>query len=1695
MTPDPAPEARRSSAPRPPRAPGRARRAASAVAAALGLTLTFAGAAAVGVALHLDTPAARRVARDATNRLLGSLFQGRIVADEIDALGLGGVRIRSAVALDPRGNKVIRASGLEARADVLAMLRGALFGAGALHIEVPYIRVEQADVLVQDNGAGGVTLGDTFTPLPPRSPPSSKPEGPPRDVVVALSHVEIGRGWVHGQLAPPRALDADVSRLFGSVHIGPEGVAVDVDQTGLVDRAFLPARTAGTANYHLRAGDKVRMWSSFAGRLADVEITARAVLDEEHLEAQASVPRATPEQLRSLLPDHPLTEPISARVAVDGHLPQLDVVASATADPAGPAGGGLALTGRLDVAGPVRLDAEVQARDVDLRLFGVRLSPDTASGAAPTQAGTAPVPAGAAPTPAAPARPRAVPTLTHAVPALPRVAPARLRAEATKPALERGSEPAPVITADGRVHVELGDLLRLSVEARTEPTALLEQRVPAADVHLVLDRGELHARVHLHEPGAPIDAAVSLLPGGQGLHFAATADIPAIAAAPRLAGPVDGAGRVRVEGSLRKGALDARVEGAFAGLRVGQDVALASARVAGRVSGPIDALSIDASLSGKEALAGGHTVDEVTAQISGPLASPKLRATLTDGDDSLSASARLATTPLALRDLELQLKRDGAAVAGKITAITSSAGGLAVEGLDLSSAELGSLKGRLAVRGDDVTGRLRGDGIDVGRVARLLGLPIRVRGRAEVDVALDRDREAGRSGHVRLGLAGGEIAFLSGISAQLTATFERDQIKADGSVRIDAKSPQPNGNGGQPPNRAWNDALPRCAGTLASVRVSGAEGTLEGPLLRAKTWTTLVGKAEVAANDWDLGCLAQLMPIGHIVSEVRGKLTTSFGVSRAAGEPLPSLHDVLVRTHGLALAGPHRLGAERPAWESRFVDAQLKGSFSGATGKADAALTLYDGGLLADVSGAIELDLEALTGPPAALWSSLLRSPIAAHAAIPRRGMDQLTTLPSFVREALPPLAGEVRIDAYASGTIERPFLTARTLWWGLTYAPPGASSATDLLFPTDLDAWLTYDSEKATLDAHVTRGAAEIATVSAQVLAPLERLLADVPARALKGAPPPPAWTGSFRATLREVPLGEIPLLADSGIAGRVSGEIEMRGLNIAPSLRARLTVPGVTLGSDLAFERGVLALRIDPMREAGRGNLRVTELALEGQRGGKLRANAFASVRFRGGFIPVLDGERTDLAISAERFRLAALQPLVGGLLSKVDGTLDGNLRIELGGPSDADGNLRAQLEVRDGVVHIPELGQELRDVAARVTAEGGVVRIEGFRAAGTTGMAQGWALFRLAGLSLRDGAGALTIAEDQALPLTLEGVPLGTASGALSFIAEKKPGELALYATVPTLRVSLPATSSRDVQPLGDNPDISVSQPLGPAKQRRAADALRYSVAFDVRDAFVSGAGLRLRLQSAEDAPPRVVIGEDTRVSGGIVVTRGELEIYGKAFEIEGGRVRLREEEASNPHLNVTAHWDAPDGTRIHVAFNGNLRPITDRSLRFTSSPPSSQQDILARLLFGADFSEGAQAAGSQTPAGLAAGGVAASVGSEIASAQFNALLSGIAPLRGLTTRFGTTSEGALRTSLVYRLSDNLTAQATFQEGAQQSAATVSSGPTPGGTASERGTQTEVTIDWRFSEHWTLRGTVGVDARQATSGMLDLLWQYRY
>ena len=125
------------------------------------------------------------------------------------------------------------------------------------------------------------------------------------------------------------------------------------------------------------------------------------------------------------------------------------------------------------------------------------------------------------------------------------------------------------------------------------------------------------------------------------------------------------------------------------------------------------------------------------------------------------------------------------------------------------------------------------------------------------------------------------------------------------------------------------------------------------------------------------------------------------------------------------------------------------------------------------------------------------------------------------------------------------------------------------------------------------------------------------------------------------------------------------------------------------------------------------------------------------------------------------------------------------------------------------------------------------------------------------------------------------------------------------------------------------------------------------------------------------------------------------------------------------------------------------------------------------------------------GSTVGRTATSLGGELAAAQFNALLKGIAPLKGLSTRFGSTDAGGVKTSLVYEVGDTLSAVATYEGGAPSGS--------PGSSTTSGGTSTtapgaSVSIDWRFYKNWLIRASVGTSA-DIPKGEVDLLWQYRY
>ena len=1602
----------------------------------LGLGSVFVTAAVGSVLIHLDLAPTRRLLLTTVNDALGSVFEGKIIADEIEHAGLDGVDIRSAIVLDPRGAQVIRASGIHARADVLTVARRILSGSGPMWIDLPWVRVDDATVLVErEPGVAIPTVADAFILRGPATPFDPKA----RAVRVDLRKIEIGHVWAHGLIAAPRALDADVTRVDGSLHLGPEGLTLDVEQTGITDRALLPAVLTGSANYHLRLGPtppapsdgtkappaSMTMWTEFSGQLGTVEVQVRGGLTGDRLTATAEIPRATPEQVATVIPDLPIHEALSATVDLDGDIPTFSLRGSLSFEGERRSRGAADFEGRLDIQNGLRFEADVAAHAVDPAVF--------------------------APIDATP------------------------------------------IDVVGRLKLELDAALRVQVDASTTAFALAAEPVPAADVHLVFDRGTLSGNASLHEEGAPIDAVFALSPKGA-LTFEATSDVASLRAVPRLQAPIDGSARVRVSGALQAGVIDAKVNALYSGLRAPGGTSVGYGGLDGHLNGSTarpGAIDLDATLWGRKLQSSGYSFDRINARAKGPALRPLITATLLanppragegNGDedadedptaDAIHASGEVDVAGRSVSRVKLRLRRDGTEVTGTVARIGAGAGGVRLEGVNIQGEGAGKIAGGLTVRGGEIVGKIHGEGVDLERVGKLAGVAQRVRGLADFDVDLQPTAH-GRKGHVSVQLEDGEVALLTGVSALLTATFEDDKVTTDGLVRLIAHA-SPKGGESEP-----------CSGTIAQVRVTGGEGDLPGHLLDPSSWARLHGKARVAADDWDLRCLARLTPVGLLLSDVRGRLSTRAVVERKPGQRFASIHDLVARTTGLEVAGPQPFGAEAPTWESRKLDVQINGDVDGGSGDSTLRAALFDGEVVADASLAATLDLAGLVDRPKDRWALLRRAPLSGRVSIPQRKIASFVSLPSFARELLPALSGELRADAYVDGTIDQPFFTARVSTFKTAIVQRlNGDEATPWSVPIDAELLATYDAEKATVDLHVKHDAKEIAAANGEVTFDLRKLIAG-------GSP---SVTGGFYAKLDEVPLGEIPWFADHDVAGHMSGTVAMSGLRESPVLKVDLTLPDLQVGQDLFFNEG--SFKLDVAAPAGptgdRSTARV-QAHLGAQDGGQLDASAFAGVLWEGGLLPTLDAETAaDFYAKAQSLRLAVFHPGIADILSKLDGYLDGDVRVGWKRLAAGDrASIDAKMKVQSGVVHVPQIGQELHDVTVTIESKpDGTIELSDIRAEGTRGSITGSATAHLDGLRFERADGSFQIKRGEEIPLTLEGVPLGSAYGTITIAAEKKDNEIRATVGIPQLHLDLPADSARGVQPLDDNPHITVSHRLGAVKEPRAADALAWKLIFDVGRVQVAGPNLDVSLSGSKTSPPTVELTDSARVSGDItLLPGGTLQFFGKEFAIEEpGLIRLRAEDTSNPYLNVRARWrNAPEGTSIFVEYVGILQPITSEKLKFRGEPALTQPQILGMLLGGGE-STGTFAGGVQTGAAPSAQQVAGGLAVELASSQVNALLSGTL-FKGFSTQFSTNDDGTLRPGVAYAIGDQLHATASY---GTTTGTSTGSGSTLGGNANTR-PQTVLSLDWRFLPTWLLRGTAAVGGDQPSGG-LDVPWQSRY
>ncbi|MFO0614097.1 MAG: translocation/assembly module TamB domain-containing protein [Polyangiaceae bacterium] len=1644
-------------------APRRFRRAVGRIAAALGLAVVFTAALAVSAIVHLRSRVGLRAARALVNDLLADSFRGRLELGEITDVSLGGIALARAQVFDVDGRVVVDAEGLTARFSTVHLLRSLLLENGPndpIWIAAPYIRIERGLVRLLPDASGSPSISAAFSPRTVQAP---KPDA--RPVVVALPRIELGEVAVEGDVGRP--IHGRVTGLVGSVGVSSTEVIVDVDEARLEDDALLLTRWEGAANYHLRvdlpgrrAGggapprrpSRSSMWMGFHGSVGPARLDVDAELAGEHVVAKVELPSITPAALRAFLPAAPLESSGRATIEVEGTLPELTANARVELDPSGdlPASS-IELEALVDASARPRVEASFLAERVDPRAF---------------------------------------------VPSLPDVS----------------------VRAVGRARFALEpDALIASVEfvshaAVLRPTQGAEPVViPAIDAVADLVDDAWVGSATLHEAGAPLDARFTVRPDG-GLAFSARGDRVDLASAPRLAalvgpGVLRGFATLDVKGAFSRGELAADARASVWALGVESPagpVRAESVGVIAKVEGPLTGLRVDVAAQALNLGLADQSFDRVELSAKGPLLRPDVALVLDDEElGHASARASVDVEHRSATAIAVNVERGGEKAEATVKSVAAAPGGVAIEGVAISG-ELGSAEASLRIEDGELVGTFKGEGLDLDRLRKLAGLREPIGGIANVDVALERGPR-GRRGHIEIEVQRGQY-LVEGIAARLSARFDGDDVESTGYARVVVHATDEERDEAREGGLLAENAL--CDGPIAEVRLSSLKGKLRGPILSPSTWLGATGDAKLSVENVNLKCISEypLVSLFLPVSKVAGLVSVRAHVAREEGDPLPSIRDLAVRTLGLEIVGPRALFGDAEPWEIRAIDLAARGEFDGRTGHATAKASFFDGTLLADVTGEVTVDPVILGRAMIQHGSSAAHpgvvrlfeeAPMAATIDFPRRSFADMRSFPSFVRDALPPLRGDLRFDASASGTLAHPVIELHANAFGVgpstepgpnkegtTNSPTAVGWAPDL----DVDLHAAYDDRTSmtTFDALVNHREATVARVDGG----LRMSFADI---LHPKTDQPLGWSAGAVVTLNGMPLQSFPNLSRYDVAGRVDGSIVVSGLNEDPSLDAKLTVPDLTIG-DVSYSTRVdvhIGANADEEKGSTDGRGSATALVeLTGKDGNGLVAFGIGASDWKDKLQPDIDRRGPAfLCVVPRRFELATLTPLVVPTLSHVEGHLTGAIGLGLPRAEDLQtGTMGGALRIEDGSVLIPQLGQELSGVHGEIVVDpSGEVHVDDLVAQGIAGELDASLRAKFSGLDFKSAKGKLKIAEGKEIPFTLEGVPVGFASTELDYEATytpanpaaDQPPKVTITTNVPIVRLQLPESSSRDVQDLDEDPTITRSESLAPPEAPRAANAMIYEVSVKLDKAVVSGSDLGVTIAGSE-APIVLELSDQLHVRGEVTLASGFVRVRGKQFVIDHGLVRLRPEEAGNPYVNLTAHWEGTDGQRVYIDYVGVLYPITDEKIRFRSDPPRSKEDIIATLLFGSSLSStpAGQAPTEATTQGVST--LAADLTSTLASSALNSIFKA----KNLSLTVDTTS-GAFRGSVEWRASEGL----TLGVSGEQVQSTTASGATQ-----QAGAQFGGTIEWRLNDNWFIRSTFGAGVREPSTGV-DIFWTAGY
>jgi len=1183
--------------------------------------------------------------------------------------------------------------------------------------------------------------------------------------------------------------------------------------------------------------------------------------------------------------------------------------------------------------------------------------------------------------------------------------------------------------------------------------------LPSALLHAALSLSsakELRsdAEVVVDERGAPTKLTVHVAPKGNSstVGFQLDSSAADLQQIPELRHALSGSVRISVAGEadITKGTVEADLHANVAGLASGGTRA-ASASVDTRVRGSLDTPEIDAQVHSRGLVAAGLR-----------FASAEVRAQGTARAAHVTASARGPDTPDIDAAVDLAVQ-----------------GGVSLDGLRVGLAR-GGEKSIITARDVKVGGGAlsvedaRIDGLGAPLTAAVLASPTELRVRAATR-ALDLARLA-RLAHIEKRLQGGTITFDADVGLRRGAGEGRlvlDAAHVAAGKARDASAHVAFSLGGQTAVGKVHAEIPGAAVLdLNAPRLTF--GGMEA--FTAEGWREVFGSVDVDAHA-DLAKLVALVPTGDApVGEAQGRVALRAHLTRESADAVTPGMDLDLTTEQLVLAPP--VSTERdidgvlvhppPAWRLAGIDFSIAGGIDGHTGLLRISTKARDAtGQLAQLDATLtHLPYADVLRSAGQLTDDLRTTGLDVHLVVPERGLG---SLPPILEQQY--VTGRVRGNVDVAGTIVAPRVDVAATF-------RHASFSGNMRTPLDVDVAAHYDGQHGTGSVKARTGDGGVLDAEAQIDAVLAQILDG------KGSPPP--WTAAARAHMASFPLQSIATLDDKLVSGTLSGDVSVTGLHADARADAKVTVDALSVGSTRYRSANVL-FKAD-------GHVVDATVRID-QSDGFLETKGHAAESWGTAIAPALDpAQPLQASLVAKNFRIAALLPLVDGVLDELDGRIDGKTSVELD-PRTQRAKLDGRLTLTQGVVEASAGGGELHDVTADLKfAPDGTVTLERLSAAALTGKLAAAATAQIEGATLKAAHGVITIPSSSPVPISAGGTALGDVDGRVEVTAKTPPGSGLLVAVeVPKMNVKLPQGASGNPQMLGPmpgnvrigahrgDPGQFVLVPLDPSSTDNATKngATEKNAAATASQRSASGVTLTAHLADVHvvrgtelkvdlDGNVKVSSRAASKVTGQILLKRGgTLDVQGRKFTVETGTITFVGDDPSNPQVVVRAQWTAPDKTLVTAAFTG---PLKTGKVTLSSQPQLPREEIVQLLLYG--NADGKQA---QSPSSSTASMALAEVGGEAAQ-PLNHALSQLG-LGAVTAKLDTSQAANPRSDVEVQVAKDISVQLAIVLGQ----------PPPGVNPDT----TLLTLDWRFITNWSLSTTVG----NAGTTIFDLLWQHRY